>query len=272
MLDLHGITDTTGVTGGEADGAWIVAAGGDGATNPGVPIKPNAKLVMWAAATAIADTWEQVRFVSNDQPDSVTGENFELGAASLAGLIISNSGLMYRNGQRRFRIDQNTAAADCLVAMLDYYPGGAAVAMKKWQPNKVVQNQTFGGALTALTWGTQAFAPAINLPAGTYAIHGAWVNALTNYGNVRFAHADFGEYRPGFPVADMTNTAVANAVLPKDEIVLQQGYQFDYLSELLGVPCCPVFRATSSGTGLQIQALSVTGDTPRVVLNLSKIA
>jgi hypothetical protein len=202
----------------------------------------------------------------------LNGEDFYPGASSLLGMIYNYAKLGYKTGKRTVTIDQNTGAANALAFLLDHYGGGPVTQGDYFMPNRIVLRQVFGGALTAITWYQQAYAPGTPIPNGKYAILGAWVNALTNYALIRFAHNDFGAFKPGFPVQDSTNTAVANAVLPKDPLTLNQGYQFVYLSNKMKTPVCPVFSVSNAGTGLKIEAISITTDTPIVILNLAKVS
>lgn len=271
-LDLHANT-----SGGSTTGATIatIAAGGDGQTVAGVPIAPTPTLVAWGNGVTIADTIKQTQLQTQDMWDPINGENFNPGASSLLGLFHKATWIPYKTGQRLDTGTQNTGANNTFFYMIDYSPNMPPVptrALTKHIPNQIVLTTAFGGAVTAITWGNQAFAPATAIPNGYYAILGAWVNALTNYALLRFRHADFGLFRPGFPVLDQTNTAVANAVLPKDEFLLYQGYQFCHWSEKLRQPLCPVFRATNSGTGLSFDILDIVADTPLVSVNIAKVA
>jgi hypothetical protein len=132
---------------------------------------------------------------------------------------------------------------------------------------------TFGGALTIHQWGTQAFAPTTMLPVGKYAILGAYVTAISYGALLRFQHADFGFVTPGFPVAnpETISSSTWDKVWKDDLLLAKHGYQFVYLSDIMGSPCCPVFSITSIGTGLNFQILSAVADTPVVTVNLAKV-
>lgn len=272
MIDLHANSSGGGTS---LTAISTIAAGGDGQTVAGVPIAPTPVLAYWGGFTTIADTIKQLQLTTQDQWDPINGENFLPGASSLAGIINKSTWIPYKTGQRNVSMSQNTAGANNIAYYIDYSPANAPVAavrLSKHIPNQITLWTTLG-ADTAITWNTgNAFAPTTAIPNGYYAILGCWVNALTNYGLVRFRHADFGLFRPGFPVLDQTNTAVANAVLPKDEFLLYQGYQFIHLCRMLNAPVCPVFRATNAGTGLSFDALTITTDTPMVGINIAKVA
>lgn len=272
MLDVHAVSSGGSLTLAEIG---TIALGGDGASVAGLPLDPKATLMAWGGLTTIADTIKQLKMVSQDLDDPINGEDFNFGASSLLGSFVAFDNLPFMKGKRSIQMAQNTAAANNIGFTVDLYADqGKEKCMNgnEFDSRSVVVTQVFGGALTALTWKNQAVAPTNPLPAGKYMIHGAWVNALTNHALIRFQHPDFGPFMPGFPVVDAFNTAVANAVLPKNQFYLYNGNQFDFLSEQMGVPCNPVFNVGAGATGLNIQALSITADTPNVILNLSKIA
>jgi hypothetical protein len=267
ILDLHVCTNSGSTTGA----ACATIPAGDGQSAAGVPIAPNATLVDWGAMTTVADTLKSLQLLSQDQIDPINGETLTLGASSKLGIMNQYTNLPYKTGKRTITIAQNTGANPMAGYFIDVYPAGASMMLKRAVANRIVINQTMG-ALTAITWGTTAFAPTTPPPVGSYAILGAWTEAWTNYGLLRFAHADFGAYQPGFPNAAYVDVAAADAKPIIDKIFLDQGYQFVSLSETLGVPCCPVFRVTSTGTGLTIAGFAITADTPIVILNLAKVA
>jgi len=275
FVDLHALTSG----GSHAAAALIntIAAGGDGQATAGVPIGPAATLVGWGNGTTIADTIESIQLQSQDMWDPINGENYNLGTSGLTGLYCAFTNVPYRTGVRNFTGQQNTGAANTFVYTLDLYSEGNIGARYpagwgSYHPaNKIVLSTTYGGALTAITWGAQAFAPTTAIPNGIYEIEGAYCNAMTNYGLLRFRHADFGGAAPGFPVYDITNTTVANAVQPKDQFLVYQGYQFKRLSEMMGQPCAPRFRVTNAGTGLRFEMLDIVADTPIVNIIISKV-
>lgn len=273
MFDLHALS-SGGSTGG-LGAVGTILLGGDGQTVAGVPIqtRPPPTLRMWGAMTTIADTIEQLRLRSKDMIDEQNAQLFNYGASSLLGYQIVHDSLAYRGSARTIDIDQNTGAANAMAFLLDHYRGVPEdrniARLGKLTGNKIITIQLFASALTAITWGNQALNVTnglqTQLKQGRYAILGAWINALTNYALLRFSHNSFGKFTPGFPILDKTNTALANAVAVKDDFFNHDGYQFVYLGE------CPIFDAGPEGTGLTIQAASITADTPRVTLNLAKV-
>lgn len=264
MLDLHALTDTTGsVTLANISVAANIPAN-DGQTAPGVPIAPGAVLKGWGALTTIADTLRELQLISQDQIDSINGEYWRPGAASVLGIAHFESNLPFRSGGRQIRIRQNTGAAPIIGFTLDQYASPVGAHPKTF--SQMIKLPQVFGALTANVWGTVAVAPGTNIPAGTYAILGVYVHGLTNYALIRFSHADFGGKKPGFAVIDESK-AIARAVAPMASPIFNlTGNQFLALGD------CPVFRCTSAGTGLTIEMLSITADTPDVTLNLVQLA
>ncbi len=272
MLDLHALSSGGGTS---LTAIATILLGGDGATVAGVPVAGGANLVSWGGLTTIADTIKELKLVSQDQLDPVNGQDFVNGSAA-AGVMNLWDYLKFAAGARSLSMAQNTAGANNIGYLLDLYAGGPVsqhplygVESKNWDGSTV-----YGGALTALTWKQQAFNPTNAIPAGKYAIQGAWCSSLTNYALIRFRHADFGVFAPGFPVAD-PNIAAARAVLPgigQDLLVDYAGYQFSYMSEKLKVPCEPVFTVQANATGLNFEMAAITADTPEVILNLVKVS
>jgi hypothetical protein len=278
VLDLRGVSSGGGTS---LTPIATILLGNDGQTVAGVPVttNPQATLVGWGGMTTIADTIKEIQMQSLDQLDDINAEDFTPGASSLLGYAHFWDNLPYKTAARVIKMAQNTAGANNIGYYMDLYPvtsgqAGQQISMTLGRfgpPATTWIGSTAFGALTALTWKQASLAPATVMPAGRYAILGVWTNALTNYALLRFRHADFGTFAPGIPVTDMTNTAVANANLPKDPFFLQQGNQFVYLSELLQQPLVPVFTVTAQGTGLQLEAAAITADTPIVTVNLRKV-
>ncbi len=239
-----------------------------------------ATLIGWGGMTTIADTVKEIQLLSLDQLDDINAEDFNPGAGSLLGYAHFWENLPYKTAARTIKMAQNTAGANNMGYYMDLYATTVGVSgqpivtqLGRFGPTAAswIGSTTYGGALTAITWKTQGLAPTTAIPAGRYAILGAKVNALTNYALLRFRHADFGTFAPGFPVIDATNTALANASVSKDPFFLQDMNQFVYLGEILQQPTCPVFTATAQGTGLNFEMAAITADTPIVTLNLRKV-
>jgi hypothetical protein len=272
MLDLHALSSGGGTS---LTNIGTIAAGGDGQVVAGVPIASGATLVSWGGLTTIADTIKELKLNSQDLLDNPNGLDFLSGGAAL-GIKNIYTQLPYGLGQRAIGMSQNTAGANNLGYFLDYYPGPPGIIQG---PSLLTGNNategdystTYSGALTAITWKSQAFNPSTAIPAGRYAILGAEVSALTNYALLRFQHADFGPFLPGFPVVD-PNVAVARAVAPPDPLLFNYPlYQFSFLSQLLGKPVEPIFTVGPGNTGLSFQVIAITADTPQVNIRLMKV-
>jgi len=271
MHDLHANLTTPGMV--LVLGVNGAPAGGDGASAAGVPIRPNATLHGFGFLAPTADSIARLKLSSADMVDSVNGVDIADGATSLKVGTWKWLNLPYKSGVRQLQAGTNVGVVAGSALLLDYYPGGC-VAGSKAAPNMVSVGTatTFGAALVANTWGTQPFATASPLPAGKYAILGAQASALTNVAALRFSHADFGGYKPGFPVANVNLTAALGIQLcDKDDIWLESGYQFIQIGEVTGVPSCPVFTVTNAGSGLQIEAIAAQACTPVVSLMLAKV-
>jgi hypothetical protein len=263
MLDLHCMYDSSGSTTLKAINLAALPAL-DGQTSAGVPIAVNATLKGWGVYTTIADTLKECKLISQDQIDSINGEDWNVGIAGVLGIAHFGAELPYKSGGRTISYAQNTGAAPVAAYTIDQYPTGNGSNPQKLG-QKILLPQVFAGALTAGAWGSVPVAPTTNIPAGKYVILGAYVHSLTNYAVIRFTHADFGGKSPGFPVIDFSKAA-ARAVVPMPTPVFNlEGEQFKAFGD------CPTFTATSAGTGLTIQCLSITADTPNVILNIQQV-
>ena len=271
MLDIHAVSSGGATT---LTKIGTILLGGDGASVAGQPIKPSkAKLVGWGGLTTIADTIMELQLSTLDMDDQKNAEWLDLGASSLMGLIHENTQIPFEKGVRDIYMRQNTGAANNMGYTIDHYDeGGSCVEGSRHPMKKIKVVQIAGAALTALTWLSTPLAPTNALPNGKYALLGAQVSLLTNYGLVRFSHTDFDGYKPGFPVVDLTNAtaAVGFQVTNKHDLLLEQGFQFVQMSERLKRPCCPTFEVNGA-TGLSIELAAITSTTPRCVLTLAKI-
>jgi hypothetical protein len=264
LLDLHALTDTTGNTSLTNISVAANIPSLDGQTAPGVPIAPGAVLKGWGVYSTIADTLAELQLTSQDQVDSINGEHWLTTAGSVLGLVHFDAFLPYKSGGRNIAYKQNTGAAPVIAYTLDQYSGPSGAQISKLG-QRIILPQVFSGALTANKWGSQVVNPLVQIPAGRYAILGAYCHNMTNYGLVRFTHADFGGKKPGFPVVDPSK-AVTRAVAPMNESVFNlYGRQFMALGDI------PTFNATSAGTGLTIEMLNITADTPTVNLNIVQV-
>ena len=198
----------------------------------------------------------------------ISGVDLQMVAGAAAGIIVWDN-LPYRSGARTILAGTNTGVTAGSAFTIDVYTGhGSCVQGGYNMPNIVAPSATtFGGALTANAWGTQAFAPAVSIPNGKYAILGFTMGAQTCPCAVRFQHADFGGLSPGIVA---TNPWITTLAVNQD-IFTDAPYQFITMGRLTGQPCCPVFTVGPSGTGLNIQVLSPTATTPTINLLLAKV-
>jgi hypothetical protein len=277
MLDVHASTVTPGAATVLGSPATTVAVGGDGQIVAGLPIVTQAgaaKLTLWGGLSISADTIGNLKLQSQDMIDPINGETVTTGAASLLNAVNEWTQLTYKTGIRNISMGTNTGVTACSVYTIDLYADNCPqkpVQLSRKMANKVITPvTTFGGALTTNQWSTVVYSPTNQLPAGRYALVGARVGAIANAALLRFQHADFGQYMPGFPVSnyETISTSTWDKIDKEDLFLTQAGTQFIYLGEVLGVPCCPVFRVGNAGTGLTIWMLSAQADTPTVTLDL----
>lgn len=272
MLDIHA---TTLSGGGTSLTAITTIPTGDGSQATGTgqtPISPKATLVAWGVLTINnTDFLEEVQLLSQDQVDPINGEDIKIVevAANTPHTITQFTNIPYATGARKISADQD-AGGNEFAMYLDYYADDSPLPCVDGNEHAKFQvkiSQAFGGALTALAWGTQAFSPATVPPVGKYAILGYTAVGFTSNGLVRYQHADFGQYSPGLPTCSI-GSSIGQAL----EAVWFDGYpglQFVKAGQYFKKPCCPQFRITATGSQLNIQALSNSTDTPTVVTHLA---
>lgn len=272
MLDVRAVTITPGAV--LVLGNPGAVSTNDGAQVAGVPLRNDAILRMYGFHSPTADTIARVRLQSQDQVDPINGVDFVPGAASLLNQHFDYTTLPYKAGARVIQAGTNTGVVAGNGYMIDEYNGGPLVKGSRSMGGEVMVGAlTFGGALTANVWGTLAFSPTSALPNGKYAILGAYVSAIANAALIRFAHADFGSFKPGFPVMnyETISTATWDKACKDDLILGAVGEQFIYLGDVFGKPMCPVFTVGNAGTGLNIEIISAQADTPVVNLVIAKV-
>src|SRR5437899_1435807 len=234
MLDVHAVTSGGSLT--TLAAITTIAAGNDGATAAGAPIGNNATLVAWGGMTTVADVIEEMQLISQDMLDPVNGTDFKPGATnSLLTYYFAYDNLVFKQGNRKVSMAQKTAAANNVGFTVDAYPeegkNPAVTSSYAGAPNSSVSATFTFSALTAITWGTKAWAPTTPPPLGKYALKGFIIDGLTSSGAlVRFSHADFQGKKPGFFAIDTTSAALSNSNAAKDDLLLYQGYQFVRLS------------------------------------------
>jgi len=274
MLDLRATGGTPGATTTYTGLATLIA--NDGTSSAGVPMRPDARLIMWGSGSLVANTIYATQLRCQDSVDPINGELLRLGTASLKNLVYKTTNIPFKSGARVIGQSTNTAqTATSFGFTMDSYDSEAGVsgAGLRFAPKQLVATQTQGAADLVLSWYSTAFAPATAIPNGKYAILGAWAALSTGPHLLRFQHADFKGLAPGFPIVDGFGSAILGAQEGMlDPLWNQMGYQFVWLSEVSGKALVPSFTVSSAGTGLQIQALAtVTTDTPYWVLNLAKL-
>lgn len=274
MLDLHATSGTPGAVATLANLTTICP--NDLAVVAGVPLKDNARLILWGSGSLIANTIASTKLQSQDLVDPINGETVSLGTASLKNLFYKFTNVPYRTGSRIISQGTNTAqTATSLGITLDYYDAPNCMNGQglRFKEGNLLINQTLATDI-AVSWVSTGFAPATQIPNGKYALLGAYVSLTTGAHAIRFQHADFGNFLPGFPTVDNMGSAIlAQQEGMGDPLATDPGYQFVALSELTGKPCVPVFSVSNAGTGLNIQSVATANtNTPVITPNLLKVA
>ena len=273
LLDVHGLLITPGAA-TVLGNAGAVSPGGDGCPVAGVPAGAGAVLKMYGFSSKTANTVGALKLTSQDMIDSINGITVTPGAASLLNQWFDYTTLPYSKGARVLTAGTNTGVDAGSGFLIDDCNGGQCVSPRRDCGAEIVTGPiTFGGALTANTWGQAAYAPTNPIPNGKYAILGAYVSAITNAAVIRFQHQSFKGLKPGFPVHNYETISSATwDKMMKDSLVMSEvGQQFIYLGDVLGKPMCPVFEVTNAGTGLIIEILDVQADTPVVNLCIARV-
>ena len=274
MLDLHVLY----LSGGNVNLTSVnTIPASDGQVVAGVPLLTSPRVATLAAWGGVgitaADAIKEAKLTSNDLNDPVNGSDFKISGTAIDIMTPHLfEQLPYQTAARQISLAQK-AAGNEFSFLIDHYSPQEARALGVFKGSRTpamrnIYSQLFGGAVTANVWSTQTFTPPQNLPAGKYAILGAWVTNITNVMALRFQHSDFGMCQPGFIIPDSCVVSQYPGALANDEMQFYQGIQFVHIGEMLGVPECPVFRAGPNGTGLTIWAFDLTADTPTVILNL----
>lgn len=273
MLDIHATTGTPGATTAIANNLTAIAAN-DGATVAGVPINPRARLIMWGSQSLVANTIYYTRLQSQDQDDPLNGDIVNLGTTSLVNSFNKYVNLPYKTGARNIGQTTNTAQTGTSIGFtLDYYDSPTGIAGSRFMDKQRSILQTLA-ADVAISWTATAFAPAIAIPNGRYAILGAYIAVTTDPHIIRFAHSDFGGFKPGFPIIDTGEDAIHGFQKGvKDELQCEPGFQFVKLSEFTRMPCVPTFTVSNAGTGLNIECIASSAtNTPQLTLNLARVS
>jgi hypothetical protein len=281
MLDIHASVGTAGAVLTMAQLATLIAT--DGLNVVGVPLRPDATLIMWGSSSIIANTIAATKLISQDCMDPINGENINLGSASLKNLFYKTTRIPFSTGNRQISQGTNTAqTANSLAITVDAYEAGSKVGDCIGPdgpdgPLRIAKNMVMVPQVlvadVAIAWTVTPFAPATPIPNGKYALLGFTLSKATEAHLIRFAHADFGFCLPGIPCVDHMASAILGLQKGmQDPIGTDPGFQFVALSELLKKPCVPVFTVSNAATGLNIQSISATAtDTPNVTPYLAKI-
>jgi len=275
LLDLHATAGTPGATTTYTALGTLIA--NDGTSSAGVPLRNDARLIMWGSNSLVANTIYGTQLISQDLIDPINGQLIRIGTASLKNQVYKTTNVPFQTGARVIGQSTNTAqTATSNAFTLDVYDsmsGGISAAGLRFPADNIAITQTQGAADLVNSWYGTPVAPATPMPNGKYALLGAWACLSTGPHLLRFKHADFGFCAPGFPIVDSFGSAILGAQEGMlDPLWANAGYQFVYLSELSGKPLVPTFNITSAGTGLRMEALAtVTTDTPYYVLNLAKV-
>ena len=275
MLDLHASAGTPGATTTYTALSTLIA--NDGTSSVGVPLRNDARLILWGSNSLVANTIYASQLTGQDCIDPINGQLMRIGTASLKNQVYKTTNIPFKSGARIIGQSTNTAqTATSNAFTLDVYdgqPGDLGAAGLRFAPDMITITQTQGAADLVNSWYGTPIAPATPIPNGKYALLGAWATLSTGPHLLRFRHADFGFCAPGFPIVDAFGSAILGAQEGMlDPLWNQQGMQFVYLSELSGKSLVPTFNVTSAGTGLRMEALAtVTTDTPYYILNLAKV-
>jgi len=275
LLDLHGRGGTPGATTTYTALGTLIANDGESAV--GVPVRPDARLIMWGSGSLVANTIYGTQLRCLDSIDPVNGEMIRVGTASLKNLVYKFTNIPFSKGARVIGQSTNTAqTATSFGFTLDTYDGEPNCISGeglRFAPKQVTITQTQGAADLVLSWYNTPIAPPTALPNGKYAILGAHMALSTGPHLLRFSHADFKGLYPGIPIVDTFGSAILGAQEGMLDILwANAGFQFVALSELSKKPCVPTFTVSSAGTGLSMQTLAtVTTDTPYAILNLAKL-
>jgi hypothetical protein len=275
MLDLHSVYDSTGSTDTivAENNSNAVIPTNDGATTIGVSPFNNAVLVAFGAQSLNggAQGIVSVGLQGNNIVDPTNKMQFTATGTDVMAVKSIMTQVGYSNGPNLVNYAQE-AAGIITTHKLDLVQGPACTGGSYTPAGQAIYPATFS-QLTAGAYGSKSFAPTNAPPIGRYAVLGAWVSALTAGAALRFDHTDFKGAKPGFPVVDYATAALTPSQIQGGGVFSPeaQGYQFVWLSQKLGVASCPVFTVQGQGTGLNIQCIDGTADTPTVILNLQKV-
>ena len=272
MYDATGSTDTVV----SENNANAVIPANDGASNIGISPFANAVLCAFGAhVVAAAQALTTIGLTSNNLVDAVNKlqESYNTTPTVTSILAAYFLQLPYARGPNLVQY-ANEAAGKTATFKIDWIPNIGKTVPGTYAPAQPAIYTQVLGASTAGVYSSTAFAPTQTPPIGAYAVLGIKATALTTAAVIRLQHTDFQGAFPGIPLVDYRTGSLTSANLGGSLFASEMwsGYQFVRLTEILGVPCCPVFTVQGQGTGLNIQCLDTAADTPQVVLNLQKVA
>jgi hypothetical protein len=276
LLDLHLVYDATGSTDTVVDtsNSNAVIPSGDGASVKGISPFANATLIGYGGVVARStEAIVTIGMNGNNLPDPSNGLRF---TATGTSMILGKSmfaKLSYGGGNANNVAYANETAGASLLYTLDWIPGIGNTSPGDFDPANPGMYSLTSGALTAGVYKGTVFAPSPSIPAGKWAILGAWLEPLTSAAYLRFQHSDFKGAAPGFPIPDYATGSLVTANFGGTRLFSQnvQGYQFVSLGQILRQPACPVFTAQGGATGLTVQMASPNTDTPTAILNLQRV-
>lgn len=280
ILDLHSVYDATGSTDTivSENNSNAVIPTGDGATTIGLSPFQNAILVLYGAhVVAAAQALVALALTSNNIVDPVNQLTDSVNSTPAITSVIKTkyASMSYVRGPNLVRY-ANEAAGLTATLKLDWLGGvGTSTAPVNFALQNIAEYSfAASGAATAGVYQTTSFSPSTTPPIGTYAILGLRISAITTACAVRFQHTDFQGAFPGLPMVSYSGGTLTAANQGGNAITSDswQGYQFLFLSQALGIPCCPVFRIQGQSTGLNVQLLDTAADTAQFDLILQKIA
>lgn len=274
MLDLHTAYDATGSTDTVVaeNNANAVIPANDGATTIGVSPWTGAILCAFGVHTVSGKAVVTLGLKSNNIVDPVNQLADTATGTDTALTVNQYLQAAYTLGPNLVTYAQEAAGA-IATYKIDYIGAGTTAPGADVPAGLAQYSVTASGGATAGTYQTTAFNPSPTPPIGSYAILGLKMSNLAQPAVVRFAHTDFAGALPGFPVVDTTTGTLTYANLARNVFAdpTYQGRQFVRLGQLLGKPCCPVFRIQGQGTGLNLQLLTTGTDTVTYGLDLQKL-
>lgn len=278
-MDVHSVYDATGSTDTivTENNSNAVIPANDGATTIGLSPWANALLLAYGVHTgAAAQAFVALGLQSNNivDPSNKLQDSVNSTPAITSMFKAKLAQIGYGKGPNLIQYAEEAAGALATFKMDFLNSIGTSAPGALCAPNIAEYSFAASGAATAGVYQTTAFSPSTTPPIGTYVVLGARIYATSGAAVLRFQHTDFAGAFPGFPVASYGGGTLTPANYGGVSLISDgwQGYQFVYLSQLLGIPVCPVFRIQGQSTGLNLQLMDTAADTAQFNLLLQKIA